>query len=177
MNPFSTWRLPLRLARRDALRHRGRSVLVLVMIALPVLGLTAADVLNRTSAISGPESVDRRMGAAEALVSVSDGNRSVKQLPDPDSCCPAFEGDETALAPSAEQVSSLLDGARLLEVRHGQVQVATEKGQKPVEVTEVDLDEPATRGLVDLTSGRLPRSAGEVVVNQSLLDKLSLIHI
>ena len=34
--PLGAWRLPLRIARRDALRHRGRSVLVLVMIALPV---------------------------------------------------------------------------------------------------------------------------------------------
>ena len=47
----------------------------------------------------------------------------------------------------------------------------TTKGQAPVEVTEVDLGDPLTRGLLDLTSGRLPRAAGEVVVNQSVLDK------
>ena len=64
MSPLSAWRLPLRLARRDALRHRGRSLLVLVMIALPVLAVTAADVLIQTQDVSGPESVDRRMGTA-----------------------------------------------------------------------------------------------------------------
>ena len=42
--------------------HRGRSVLVLVMIALPVLAVTAADVLIQTSTVSGVESIDRRMG-------------------------------------------------------------------------------------------------------------------
>ena len=67
MSPWSTWRLPLRLARRDALRHRGRSVLVLVMIALPVLAVTTADVLIQTAKVSGPESVDRRMGSADSL--------------------------------------------------------------------------------------------------------------
>ena len=35
----------------------------------------------------------------------------------------------------------------------------------------MDLSDPLTRGLFDLTSGRLPRSEGEVVVNQSVLDK------
>ena len=36
------WRPALRLAWRDAVRARGRSILVLVMIALPVLAVTAA---------------------------------------------------------------------------------------------------------------------------------------
>lgn len=171
MNPLATWRLPLRLARRDALRHRGRSVLVLVMIALPVLAVTAADVLIQTSNVSGPESVDRRMGSAQALVTVADGVDDVKQPPDPDECCAITDGDGRSAAPTAEQVSSLLDGARLLELRQGQAELKTEKGQTPVEVIEVELNDPLIRGLVDLTSGRLPRAADEVVVNQSLLDK------
>ena len=77
------WRLPLRIARRDALRHRGRSVLVLVMIALPVLAVTTADVLIQTSTVSGVESIDRRMGASEALVTTSLGSGRVAQKPDP----------------------------------------------------------------------------------------------
>ena len=38
------WRPALRIAWRDALRHRGRSILVLVMISLPVLAVSAAAV-------------------------------------------------------------------------------------------------------------------------------------
>jgi putative ABC transport system permease protein len=171
VNPLKTWRLPLRLARRDALRHRARSVLVLVMIALPVLAVTAADVLIQTSTVSGPESVDRRMGAAAALVTVSESTSRVDQPADPDDCCLSFTDSETDTpAPSAEQVSSLLDGARLLELQRGAVQVATDKGQKPVEVTEVDLRDPVAAGLFDLTSGRLPRTQGEVVINQAMAD-------
>ena len=74
-----SWRLPLRIARRDALRHRGRSLLVLVMIALPVLAVTAADVLIQTSNVSGVESIDRRMGSAEAVVTTSLGSGKVVQ--------------------------------------------------------------------------------------------------
>ena len=80
---LNAWRLPLRLARRDALRHRARSILVLVMIALPVLAVTAADVMIKTSGVSGAESIDRRMGSAQALVEVWEGVQTVQQAPDP----------------------------------------------------------------------------------------------
>ena len=66
--PLTGWALALRIARRDALRHRARSVLTLVMIALPVLAVTTADVLIQTNDVSGRESVERRMGAAERAV-------------------------------------------------------------------------------------------------------------
>ncbi len=170
MNPLNAWRLPLRLARRDALRHRARSVLVLAMIALPVLAVTAADVMIQTSSVSGAESVDRRMGSAQALVEVSQGMRMVQQAPDPnDGYNSAGDGNDEM--PSAAQVSSMLDGATLLEIRRGQAAVRTSNGRTPVEVTEVDLHDPLTGGLFELSSGRLPRSAGEVVVNQAVLDK------
>ncbi len=171
MNPLTTWRLPLRLARRDALRHKARSALVLVMIALPVLAVTAADVLTQTSQVSGAESLDRRIGASEALVTVTDGVDQVLQGPDPDAQFPQLDGDGDVPAPTGDQVSSLLDGATLVELRQGEVQVATDKGQTSAEAVETDLQQPVTRGLYDLTSGRLPRAAGEVVVNQALLDK------
>ena len=64
---WAGWRLALRLARREALRARGRSILVLVMIALPVLAVTAADIVLQTQDISGSESLDRRLGSAEAV--------------------------------------------------------------------------------------------------------------
>ena len=60
--PRLGWRPSLRMARRDALRARGRSILVLVMIALPVLAVTAADVVIQTRHVSGAEALDRRLG-------------------------------------------------------------------------------------------------------------------
>ena len=84
MRWLSGWRLSLRLARRDALRSRGRSILVLVMIALPVLGVTAADVVLQTSQLSGAEGLDRRLGAADARVSFQPGITKVLQAFDPD---------------------------------------------------------------------------------------------
>ena len=87
------------------------------MIALPVLAVTAADVLIQTSDVSGVESIDRRMGSAEALVSVSQGiehGRSRRPTPMRAACS---AGRRRPRCRTAEQVSSMLDGARLLELR------------------------------------------------------------
>ena len=79
-----SWRLALRVARRDALRARGRSLLVLVMIALPVAAVAIADTAYNTSDVSGGEVLERRLGAASALVEVQDGAGRVYQKPDPE---------------------------------------------------------------------------------------------
>ncbi|MEV0260602.1 ABC transporter permease [Streptomyces sp. NPDC050617] len=60
------WRAALRIARRDALRAKARSALVVAMIALPVLAVTAADVIYRSGTPSRAEAVDRTLGAADA---------------------------------------------------------------------------------------------------------------
>jgi putative ABC transport system permease protein len=171
-SPLGGWRLPLRIARRDALRHRGRSVLTLVMIALPVLSVTAADVLIQTSDVSGVESIDRRMGSSAALVSVYEGQGRVEQAPDPDDGSGSYGDEGTgASMPTAQQVAEALGGARLVELRVGEGQVRTDKGAVPTELREVDLADPVTRGLFTKLSGRWPQDAGEAVVNQVLVDK------
>ena len=62
------WRLALRIARRDALRHRGRTLLVLAMVGLPVLAVVAADTLNRTNTISPIEALPSRLGSADVRI-------------------------------------------------------------------------------------------------------------
>ena len=166
---LSAWVLPLRMARRDALRHRARSMLVLVMIALPVLGVTAADVAIHTADVSGTESLDRRIGASAALVVVQRGVSLVDQAPDPDKGISESPGGTTTMA-SSEDITQVLGPVRLVELRRGEAQVATDKGATSAEVTEVDLRDPVAEGLFDLTSGRLPTTADEVVINGTLAD-------
>lgn len=63
---FHSWRAAVRIARRDAWRFKGRSFLVLAMIALPVLGVSALDLTLRSSEISTAESLNRELGQADA---------------------------------------------------------------------------------------------------------------
>ncbi len=163
------WRLPLLMARRDAFRARGRSLLVLTMIALPVLAVTAADVVLQTQSVSAVESLDRRLGAADALVSTQPGVGRVAQAPDPDRIAFPTGAAGDPLTPA--QVSAELDDARLIERRTGEIRFSTDQGVARAEGTELDLGDPASVGLFDLVSGRLPRSTEEVVVNRALADK------
>ena len=54
------------------------------MIALPVLAVSAAEVVYQTSDVAGAESLDRRLGSADARVVVSPGSGRVIQGFDPD---------------------------------------------------------------------------------------------
>ena len=169
MSRLTSWRLALRLAAREALRARGRSVLVLVMIALPVLAVTAADILIQTQDVSSVESLDRRLGSAAAQVVVPAEGRPMIQAFDPYDGNTTDEGKQDP--PTAADISAALGGARLVPEVTGGVDVRTDKGVAWAESTEVDLQDPIAAGLADLTSGRLPENAEEVVVNQALLDK------
>ncbi len=163
MSVLSSWRLALRLAWRDALRSKGRSALVLVMIALPVLSVTAAAVVFATQDVDSEESLDRRLGSAVAKVDVQRGTGAVIQAPDPEVASSTMGRGGPPL--TAAQISAALDGRRLVELRAGSVPVTTDRGEVYAEVTEVDLTDPMAEGLFVLSSGRLPRSADEVVVN------------
>ncbi len=168
--PFSGWGPSLRMARRDALRARGRSTLVLVMIALPVLAVTAADVVIATQSISGGEALERRIGGSDALVTAAGGS-AVQQAFDPDDGT-TWSGDGTGAATTVDDVRRVLGGdVRALELRVGGAVVSTDRGRSDVEVTEVDLRDPLADGLFALESGRLPASADEVVVNADLASR------
>lgn len=173
MGWWSGWRLALRLARRDALRSRGRSVLVLVMIALPVLGVTAADVVLQTQKVSGAESLDRRLGAADARVTFQQGIGRAQQSFDPDD---ASSGDGTPgrhpdASPLARVRSVLGSDVPAIPLSRGSVSVDTDRGAVYADTTRVDLTDPLAAGLFDVTSGREPRTPDEVVVNSALADR------
>lgn len=172
MSRGTSWRLALRLARRDALRNRGRSILVLVMIALPVLAVTAADVVIQTQDVTAVESLDRDLGSADALIAVPNGGAPVVQGVQPAFWSPPAGADDAeGVPPTARDLSAALGDAPLLETHEGGVDFRSDHGTAGLEATEVDLRDPLTDGLFDFVSGRWPASSDEVVVNQALLDE------
>lgn len=164
-----SWRPILRMARRDALRHRGRSVLVLFMIALPVLAVTAADVVYTTSDVSGVEGIERRIGAADASVSFLGGE--VQQGADPHDSVSwgGSEDAEDAAGFGPASISRILgrtvEGA---ERREGSVRARTDKGVSEFPALELDLRSPMAEGLFTVVAGRAPASTDEVVVSRKL---------
>jgi putative ABC transport system permease protein len=168
MTGLRGWRPSLKMAWRDARRSRARSILVLVMIALPVLGVTAADVVMQTSEVSGAEALDRRLGAADARLEVEAGVTDVQQGFDPDEASAWSGSNRAEPATMADVEAALGREVRGIERRTGSVRFTTDSGRGHAEVTEIDLGDPMASGLFELTSGRLPRTVDEVLVNDDL---------
>lgn len=166
------WRPALRIAWRDALRHKGRSILVLVMISLPVLAVSAAAIIIKTADVSGVEGAQRQLGAADARIRV-EGRGRIIQAPDPGEGAWAPMGEMDYDAPiAADDVRATLgDDARLLPITSGWSRARLGDRVIDFSTTGVDLSDPMAEGLFDLESGHLPQEAGEVVVNDALLDK------
>ena len=169
---WSSWRLALRLAARDAMRAKARSVLVLVMITLPVLAVTTAAVLYATDSVNGKESLDRRLGtvAAASVTPVSRGR--VEQGPDPEDGIGTSIGKGRAPhAPTLADVHQVLGDRPTTTVEQLTALVDTTAGRAVAKVYELDATDPLAHGLFRLTSGHWPTSPDEVVVNQSLLGR------
>jgi putative ABC transport system permease protein len=168
------WRLALRIARREVLRAKGRSLLALVMITLPVLGVVAADVLYRTQDVNTAEGLDRSLGVhGAALVRAQEPAFPItRQGPDPDHGEGYTVGNkQLAHAATPADIEDVLGHRELLPVTDGQTVVDSASGKALAQATEVDLADPLAAGLFRLGSGRWPRTTGEVVVNAYLADR------
>ncbi|WP_107765969.1 FtsX-like permease family protein [Nocardioides terrigena] len=166
------WRPALKLARRDALRARGRSLLVLLMIALPVLAVSAAAVVQATADVSGIEGADRRMGAAEARVRPVGG--AVFQSPDPEDYGAGgwgTEGESAGPVPSYDAVTAVLGDVRAITLREGWTEIPLGERRVSVNAREVDLRDPLAAGLFTITAGRAAAAADEAVVNDVLVER------
>jgi putative ABC transport system permease protein len=169
---LSSWRLALRLARRDLLKHRSRAAIALVMVTLPVLAVVAADVLIQTSDVSAAEGIDRRLGTvATAQVKIVDGRYAVAQGPDP--AQQQGTGDRLSAPPTVADIESVIGRRSMLRARldDGELVVRTKHGRESVAAREVDGSAPLAHGLLRLSAGRWPTGPGEVAVNRAMHDR------
>jgi putative ABC transport system permease protein len=172
---LSAWRVGLRIARRDALRHKARSALVVVMIGLPILGVVTADVLLRSSQLTASEQLLRKLGDADALVSGAYGGTAIEQVPDGSTWgTPAVDGGsgETPAEPAPltlAQVRAVLPaGSQIATWRTdgGQVHFG-DVPARSVTIDELDYTSPAAAGIVIQESGRAPRNTHEVALSEA----------
>ncbi|MGW3076511.1 FtsX-like permease family protein [Kitasatospora sp. NPDC001132] len=183
---LGAWRVALRIARRDALRAKGRSALIAAMVALPVLGVTGADVVHRSGQLTPAERVERVVGGADALVTSLDPGRPVEQAPIAEDGAfsvqprpgdqPTAEQQKGASTDPAVLVASLLPpGSSLTPARPGPEAGATSpEGLVRTLTTEADLADPVWRGRLDLVEGRAPEAPHEVAVTRAFLDRSGL---
>ncbi len=159
------WRPALRIARRELLRARGRTALVLLMVLLPLTAVVGLDTLLRTADRSVAERLPGELGTAQARIVPQYGR--VQQ--DPDASQSFGGGGPSRVVLTTGEVAAVLAAdARVIPVREGsrEVPVRTRDGRTArVGLVGVDLREPSLRGPYLLRSGRAPATDDEVAVS------------
>ncbi|HST82434.1 MAG TPA: FtsX-like permease family protein [Kineosporiaceae bacterium] len=166
-------RAAIRMARRDAWRNRGRSFLIALMVALPVLSASAASVVYRSDQRDPQDIVLADLGnQAQARISYQNWMRS--GLGDKkDSTLPKQVTDDRLRAALQARISNRdqLVSNVTMYVSHG---LRSGDHFVTAEVREIDYQATGLKGLIEQHSGRAPKSQGEVVISEALARKSNL---
>ncbi|UUN28066.1 ABC transporter permease [Streptomyces sp. FIT100] len=174
---YHSWRAAIRIARRDAWHSKGRSFLVLAMIALPILGVSAADLTVRSAELSTEQKLERTLGAAAARLSDPHmGGAPILQSPDSYDYTPAtdLKEDEPWPEGATDLGKALPSGTKYLTDSTGSAKVRTAHGLLNSEIRELRSTDPMAAGIMTLISGRFPKSANEVAVTTHFLEASGL---
>ncbi|MFD4870255.1 FtsX-like permease family protein [Streptomyces sp. NPDC058412] len=150
------------------------------MIALPIIGVSAADLTLRSAELSPEQTLSRKIGTADARVSHSRMGVAVYQLPDGTSSAPVggFEKlDGASMPPEAPQeldTSVLPAGAQVVKDSVGFGKIRTRHGLLDADLHELDTQSPLVDGMFTLDRGRLPERAGEVAATTAFLENSGL---
>ena len=150
-------RLVARLAAREVLRRKGRTALVVALVAITVAGLTAADLGYRSHNLP-----DRsNFGAADVRLTE---NVSVA------GATPTASLDDVLRDLPVEATSAV--GAESYGVP---VQRADRPGfGAPVLLTTIDLSSPVLRGATLVRAGRLASGPDQVTIGSTVADRLAV---
>ncbi|MFE4826026.1 FtsX-like permease family protein [Streptomyces sp. NPDC056672] len=169
---YHSWRAALRIARRDAWRSKGRSFLVLSMIALPILGVSAFDLTLRSAELSTQEQLDRTLGQADAQIADPGfGGDPLYQNPEADSYTPVADHKNGTWPDGPGDISKAVPaGATVLEDTTGVGKLRTTHGLLQTEIRELKAADPIADGIMRLNEGRFPERAGEVAATSHFLE-------
>jgi putative ABC transport system permease protein len=170
------WRTALLVARREARRAKGRSILVVAMIMLPVAALASAAVYTDTFTLTPDERADRLMGTAQAVLA-RPMNGPVHQDPtDLDLFGPTgavAPPADPAAAPTANELLALLPpGTRVIPDQTGPLQVRTAAGTGTVGARMLDSTDPLAHGILRQLTGRAPATRDEAALTPAAVRRL-----
>jgi len=142
-----SWRVALRIARRSAWRHKARSVLVLVMLAVPVYAGSVLVTAWSNLGLMADREAEWQLGHADLKVSGTN---------------------------QAALLAALPAGSRTAPLLTGETIVAAPAGYAVVAYESADLASPLTLGMYVRRAGRLPAATGEVAVTTALASVLGV---
>ncbi|MFF9647626.1 FtsX-like permease family protein [Streptomyces sp. NPDC014622] len=175
MSVFTGWRAALRIAGRDAMRAKGRSALVVAMIAVPVLGVTALDVTYRSMTPTTAEKLTGQMGAADALFAEQQMG-PLEQMPDGEMFQPVDSDAPASFEPPApvDVTTTFPKGSRAISIQSVPASVTTEYGIANTDIYEFRTSDGMARGKTDLVRGSYPHGTGEMAATELFLEETGL---
>ncbi|GAA1874815.1 FtsX-like permease family protein [Myceligenerans crystallogenes] len=160
-------RLGMRLARRDARRHLGRTVLVVLMVALTVGAGSFVVTALASNEVYGPGDIEAELGP-ELQAKIEGVGGRVAQEP------PAVDGRmgressgprSTSYTELERSISAALpDGTRMSRMLEGEVLIHREGVPIRNAAVQADLQDPAVAARFPLFDGRYPAAGSEVMV-------------
>lgn len=158
-SPTATWNFASRLARREVRRRPGRTLLVMLLIAIPVMGMATASIVARTTAPANGDTFTQQYGSADVVVATSAGS-------------PFGFDRNTEVRGDAAPV--LPDGTRFAEVMsvHSPVRADVDGviTTEYVQITDADLADPMFDGAGAVTERRVPTGPDEAFLSRRLAD-------
>lgn len=164
--------MALKIGLRDSRRHRGRSILVMILIGVPVLIIIAGLTTFSTMESRADDWSRADLGSAQALVRTSTyalEPQAVNQDP-----YGGYLGSDGPVQPrpgkdptdpwTAAELAGLLDGSEVAALSNGRL--VSFSGPSPVPLRSLMVDAPsiADFGIAELVEGRWPTEPGEMVV-------------
>ncbi|MEU3455119.1 ABC transporter permease [Micromonospora sp. NPDC006766] len=173
---LGSWRTALRIARREARRARGRTTLVLAMIALPVLALSFAAASYDMAQLTPTERLDRQLGAADAELRWTSANAVTQDAWGEESWPVDGERTTRTRPVTADEIRALLPaGSHVTRLRRWvQFEVRLDRRIVSFDARAVDLTDPLTRPLAALRTGRQPAAPDEILVSPAALRRLGV---
>ncbi|WP_067125506.1 ABC transporter permease [Microtetraspora malaysiensis] len=162
---MSAVRAALRISRRDMWRAKGRSLLILVMIGLPVLAITAAAVYTLTSELDPRERLRWELGSAAALVTDTKLVGPIRQNAERPGLFRELPGTPRPPMAKAEIEAAIGPGARVIRSFEGYGEYQERDGYRDAVIWEADARDPVTTSRFHLLDGRFPQAEDEVAVS------------
>lgn len=147
---MAEFRALARIARRAITHNRLRSLLVVVLVAIPVAAGAAVAAGNRVGRTTNADRIDAAIGQADVgFIGAAAANTG------------PFLAELAGVDPDANVSEFLAFRTNLCVVRTCEL-----------EVTSIDLTDPLTDAIVDLHAGTVPTESGEVALSTALLEEL-----
>lgn len=171
---LGSWRVSLRMARRDVRRHKGRSIVVLIMVGLPIAILSFVLTMYDSTTVHGAAALPYSLGNAQASLTGPDPHQTL-QYADSDGVYATNNGttDTPALpVPGWSASNQDAQSAAIGKLTHSTVVPVTIVGgraaisptvSRSVSVVVTDLSNSLGPKLT-LDSGRWPRRGDEIAV-------------